>query len=168
MRAPRPLRKAVLLAVLVVWVVIDAIATLLFRNEDSDHIDDGFDPDDPDRITEFAATADDQVRYRPAEATLERAADSGREYIVHTERRVSIDPDRLEEWVDANYDDEAYVRITTPHGTEVFVRNTPLDFECPVCGAETSMLKISGGTREWIHTGEDQSCTLEEVDDRGE
>ena len=165
MRAPRPIRKVGVVALVVVWVFIDAIATVLSRNEDPNHTDDAFDPDDPDIVTDFEATADDRIDYRPTGATLERAADSDREYIVHTERRVSIDPDRLEEWVDANYDDQAYVRITTPHGTEVFVRNTPLDYECPVCGAATSMLKISGGSREWIHTGDGRSCTLEEADD---
>ena len=133
--------KAATVAMVAVFIPIWALAQLLESDNDPPVTND-FDPDEPDRID-----------YRPTETTLERAADLGHKYIVRMERRVSIDLDRFEEWVDANYDDEAYVRIMMSHGSEVYVQNTPLDYECPVCGVETSLLKASGGTRKWIYTG---------------
>lgn len=119
------------------------------------------DTDENDRITSFEASEPDIIEYRPIEYTLEDAADSPTEYNVYTERRVAIDPDRLEEWVDANYDDETHVHIRTKHGSTVLSRGEPVEYECPVCSRNTSLIKTTGGEREWIHIDEDRSCTLE-------
>lgn len=92
------------------------------------------------------------------------AADSTHEYNVHAKRRVEIEPDRLEEWVDANYDAEDHVYICTKHGAVALSCGEPIGYKCPVCGRNTSLIKMTGGEREWIHIDKDRSCTLEVSD----
>ncbi|NUC74995.1 hypothetical protein HTZ84_22280 [Haloterrigena sp. SYSU A558-1] len=144
-------------AVLPIW----AFCQLLQRNQD---LPDRDPADGDDCITSFEATEPARIEYRPTEDTLEAAANSPTEYNVYTERRVTIDPDRLEEWVRANYDDETRVHIQTKYGTDVYTRGEKLDHECPVCG-DPALVVSRGGQREWSHTDRDEPCTLEEVDD---
>lgn len=154
-------------AVAVALVVAMLPFWLLTRLQEDGVADDQFEPDlseDNDRITSFEASDENLVEFRPGTDTLEDAASETTEYNVYTERRVEIDPDRLEEWVRANYDDEMRVDIETIHGTEVYSHGERVDHECPICG-DSALVKTSGGQRQWVHVGRDETCTLEEVPD---
>lgn len=163
MTLPKRLRRVVLAVSILFALAFDAIVRWFACDYPSKYTDNRADLSD-DGWVDFEATADDQIEYQPTEDTLADAADSTHEYNVHVERRVEIEPDRLEEWVDANYDAEDHVYVRTKHGAIVLSRGEPIGYECPVCGRNTSLIQMTGGEREWIHIDEDRSCTLEVTD----
>lgn len=83
---------------------------------------------------------------------------SDREFIVRTTRRVEIDADRIEEFVDANYSDEEVIVEHPETGRQVFKRGNVDEFRCLVCGEDAHSMGVWDGKYRWFHEGSVEPC----------
>lgn len=82
-------------------------------------------------------------------------------YLIRTRFTKNIDPNRIEEWLDANYTDEFVEVVDRQTGDTVAMQgNDPVPFVCPECGEPAYSILTSGGVKTYSHVNSDEDCTV--------
>lgn len=87
------------------------------------------------------------------------------DYIIRINLKRSIDPERLEEWIEANNPEDGDITIETVHGEHVMERGSDVQLECPKCGNGAHYRSTVNGVARFHHS--DRQCQMqpEEVPD---
>lgn len=72
--------------------------------------------------------------------------------IVRVEYRTGLDPERLDEYVEANYPaDETVVIEDAESGEELYRQGNNVPYDCPVCGKSAYSMSVVHGIKRWHH-----------------
>lgn len=83
--------------------------------------------------------------------------------IVRTAEKMELPPDRIEEYLGANYTGDEYVRVEDAvTGEIVTTQGEEPSFTCGVCGEGAHGMSVVDGVKRWHHHDDDEAFLCRE------